>query len=103
MTKWFIFHPGEHIAEGLQERWRSQKFLAKLIHKTPQEVNHIITWKRNINADWAYRLSAAFWTSAQLWMKLQSKYDLVKIEEKNWEKELYNKIKLSVDKQTQTA
>ncbi len=57
--------------------------------------------KRNINADWAYRLSAVFWTSAQLWMNLQAKYDLAKIEEKDEKKELFNIIKLTVDKQLQ--
>ena len=95
----FVFHPGEHIAEELQERWRSQKYFSKLIHKTPQEVNHLITWKRDINADWAYRLSAVFWTSALLWMNLQAKYNLAKIEEKDEKKELFNIIKLTVDKQ----
>ena len=103
MTKWFIFHPGEHIAEELQERWRSQKFFATLIHKTPQEVNHLITWKRNINADWAYRLSAVFWTSAEVWMNLQSKYDLAMIQEKEEERNLFNVIKLTVDKKLQSA
>jgi len=41
--KGFIFHPGQHIAEELTERGRSQKFFAQLIQKTPQEVNHLIT------------------------------------------------------------
>ena len=98
MTKGFINHPWKHIAEELEERWRSQKFFATVIHKTPQEVNHIITWKRNINAEWAFRLSAAFWTSAEVWMNLQSKYDLAMIQENEEEKNLFKVIKLAANK-----
>lgn len=95
MTKGFIFHPWQHIAEELAERWRSQKFFASLIQKTPQEVNHIITWKRNINADWAFRLSAAFWTSAQVWMNLQAKYDLAILREKKEERKIWESIRFN--------
>jgi len=103
MHKGFIFHPWQHIAEELAERGRSQKFFASLIQKTPQEVNHIVTWKRNINADWAFRLSAVFWTSAQVWMNLQAKYDLAILEEKEEERKLWKSIRLNVKKQLAIA
>ncbi len=96
--KGFIFHPGQHIAEELTERGRSQKFFAQLIQKTPQEVNHLITWKRNINADRALRLEAVFWISAQVWMNLQSKYDLAILAEKEEEKKIRKCIKFNVEK-----
>ncbi len=103
MSKGFIFHPWEHIAEELEARWRSQKYFAEIIKKTPQEVSYIISWKRDINADWAYRLSAAFWTSAQVWMNLQAKYDLAKLEEQDEERKLFDVIKFTVNNQTVTA
>lgn len=103
MHKGFIFHPWQHIAEELAERGRSQKFFASLIQKTPQEVNHIVTWKRNINADWAFRLSAVFWTSAQVWMNLQAKYDLAVLEQKEEERKLWKSIRLNVKKQLAIA
>ena len=60
MTKELIIHPGEFIADELEAREWTQKRFAEIIHKTPAEVNHLITGKRGINADWAKRLSLVF-------------------------------------------
>jgi addiction module HigA family antidote len=85
MKRAYLIHPGEILAQELEERWRSQKYFAELIWKTPQEVSHIITWKRNINADWAVRLSRALWTSESIWLNMQNRYDIFLLEhsEKN--------------------
>ncbi|MCR5412965.1 MAG: hypothetical protein K6E76_08540 [Patescibacteria group bacterium] len=48
------------MAEELKFRKRSQKYLAELIEKTPEEVNYLITGKRGINTDWAIRLARIF-------------------------------------------
>jgi len=72
----FIIHPGEILWDELEARWRTQSFFAKLIWKSRQEVNHLITWRRDINAEWALTISVALWTEPQFWLNLQNTYDL---------------------------
>ena len=79
----FIIHPGEFLSDELEARWRSQSLFAKIIWKTRQEVNHIITWRRPINAEWALEISAALWTDPQFWLNLQNVYDIQSLEAKN--------------------
>ena len=69
-------HPGEHLAEFLEEYGISQYRLAKDIHVSPRRINEIVHGKRAISADTALRLGRYFGTSAQFWMNLQSGYDL---------------------------
>ncbi|MCG6868887.1 MAG: HigA family addiction module antidote protein [Gammaproteobacteria bacterium] len=69
-------HPGEHLAEFLEEYGISQYRLAKDIHVPPRRINEIVHGKRAITADTALRLGRYFGTSAQFWMNLQSGYDL---------------------------
>jgi addiction module HigA family antidote len=42
----------------------------------PRKINEIVHGKRAVTADTALRLSRYFGTSAELWMNLQSLYDL---------------------------
>lgn len=79
--KHFIIHPWEFAADELQARGRSEAQLAKIIGKTRQEVNYFITWKRNMDTEWAMRIASAFGTDPELWMNLQSTYDLQKLQE----------------------
>jgi addiction module HigA family antidote len=54
----------------------SQYRLAKDIAVPPRRVNEIVHGIRGISADTALRLARYFGTSAELWMNLQSRYDL---------------------------
>jgi hypothetical protein len=76
----FIIHPGEFLFDELEARNRSQSFFADLIGKTRQEVNHLITGRRNINAERALRISAALGTEPQFWLNLQNSYDIRTLE-----------------------
>ncbi|MBI3774652.1 MAG: HigA family addiction module antidote protein [Gammaproteobacteria bacterium] len=69
-------HPGEHLAEILDELSLSQYRLAKDIGVPPRRINEIILGKRSITADTALRLARYFNTSAQYWLNLQTHYDL---------------------------
>lgn len=73
------FAPGEYIAEELEARGWSQLDLAEIIGRPPQAVNEIIKAKRSITPETARGLAEAFGTSAQLWMNLQSAYDLARV------------------------
>jgi len=70
-------HPGEILREEyLIPLGISQYRLAKDIHVPARRINEIVLEKRGISADTALRLGQYFGTTAQLWINLQSRYDL---------------------------
>lgn len=69
--------PGEILLEEFMKPLGiSQNRLANDIDVPVTRVNQIINGKRGITADTALRLSEYFKTSPQLWLNLQSAYDL---------------------------
>jgi antitoxin HigA-1 len=75
-------HPGEILADELQELGVSPTELSRLINVPPNRVTQIIHGRRNITGDTALRLGHWFGNSAQFWLNLQSAYDLRIAEEK---------------------
>lgn len=72
-------HPGEILLEEfIKPMGISQYRLAKDIGVSPRRINEIIHEKRGITADTALRLAMFFGTSAEVWMNLQSRYDIEK-------------------------
>jgi len=69
-------HPGEHLAEFLDEIGISQYRLAHDISVPPRRINEIVKGKRAVTADTALRLGRYFGMSAQFWMNLQDRYEL---------------------------
>lgn len=69
-------HPGEHLAEFLENFGISQYRLAIDIEVPPRRINEIVKGKRGVTADTALRLARYFGTSANFWMILQDKYEL---------------------------
>ena len=70
-------HPGEILqTEFLEPLGLSQNRLAREIGVPPRRINEIVHGKRAITADTALRLSKFFGTTAQLWLNLQSHYEL---------------------------
>lgn len=70
-------HPGEVLLEDfLKPMEISQYRLAMSISVHPRRINEIVHGKRRITADTALRLARFFGTSEELWMNLQSQYDL---------------------------
>ena len=70
-------HPGEILLEEfLQPMGISINRLARDIHVPPGRISTIVNGKRAISADTALRLSAYFGTSPELWLNLQTDYDL---------------------------
>lgn len=69
--------PGEILDEEfLKPMGLSQYRLAKEIHVPARRINEIVKGKRAITADTALRLGRYFGTTAQLWMNLQSTFEL---------------------------
>lgn len=75
-------HPGEILADELQELGLSPTELSRLINVPPNRVTQIIHGRRNITGDTALRLGHWFGSSAQFWLNLQSAYDIRRAEEK---------------------
>jgi addiction module HigA family antidote len=69
-------HPGEILADELEELGVTPTELSRQIAVPPNRVSQIIQGKRAITGDTALRLGHWFQTSAQFWLNLQSAYDL---------------------------
>ena len=76
MTKIGPIHPGEHLAEFLDELGISQYRLAKAIGTSPRRINEIIHGRRSITADTALRLGQALGITPEFWLNLQNFYNL---------------------------
>jgi antitoxin HigA-1 len=71
-------HPGEILREEFMTPMGITSYrLAKDLRLTAPRVNDIVRERRAISADTALRLGRYFGTSAQLWLNLQARYDLL--------------------------
>jgi addiction module HigA family antidote len=75
-------HPGEHLAEELNELGMSASELARKLDVPPNRITAILNRQRSITGDTALRLAHFFGTSAQFWLNLQSLYELRVAEQK---------------------
>ncbi len=70
-------HPGETIKEEyLIPLGMSVNALAKALGVSPTRLNDIVRGRRSLTADTALRLARYFGTTPDLWINLQSFYDL---------------------------
>ncbi len=69
-------HPGEILADELEEIGLSAKRLADVIEVPPNRLYQVLAGKRNVTADTALRLAQYFGMAADFWMNLQSAYEL---------------------------
>jgi antitoxin HigA-1 len=69
-------HPGEILADELEELGVSPTELSRQIAVPPNRITQIINGQRSITGDTALRLGHWFKTSAQFWLNLQSAYDI---------------------------
>ena len=75
-------HPGEILGEELAARGLSAHALALRIRVPANRVSEIVGGRRRVTAETALRLGRYFGTGAQLWMDLQTAYDLAMAREK---------------------
>ena len=69
-------HPGRILKHELEEAGLSANAAALALRIPANRLTEIINGKRAISADTALRLGRFFGTSAQMWMNLQSQYEL---------------------------
>jgi addiction module HigA family antidote len=83
-------HPGELLAEILDDRKMSQAEFARVIGVSPMRISHVVRGERPVTADLALRFGRAFGQSPQMWSNWQADYDL-KVAQSHLGKDL-NKI-----------
>ena len=84
-------HPGEILAEELEELGLSANAFAKTLGVPTNRITAILNGQRGVTADTALRLARYFGTGPQLWLNLQKTYELRRAELDSWEN-----IKLTV-------
>jgi addiction module HigA family antidote len=69
-------HPGEILAEELQELELSANALAQALDVPTNRISDILRGRRSVTADTALRLARYLGTTPALWLNLQQNYDL---------------------------
>ncbi len=70
-----IIHPGETIADVLEERGITQAELAMRTGVTAAYVSNVIAGKKDISAKFAFALEYALGVPKSFWLNLQANYD----------------------------
>ena len=71
-------HPGEIVQEYMEGFGLTVSALAAHLRITRANLSRMIHGKTGVSAEMAVRLSEAFGTSAEVWVRLQANYDLAK-------------------------
>ncbi len=74
-------HPGEFLAETLEELEYSQAAFARAIGVSPMRISHVIKGARPVTAELALLFGRALDQSPQYWLNLQADFDLKTAEE----------------------
>lgn len=75
-TPFVATHPGELIKDEMKERGMTQKQLASELGVKPSVLSQTINAKRSVTLDLAIALERVFAVPADMWISLQSQYDL---------------------------
>ncbi len=73
-------HPGEHLAEELENLGLTAAEFARQIAVPVNRITSILNGQRGVAADTALRLGHWFGASPQFWMNLQQLYELRRAE-----------------------
>lgn len=76
LTPFVATHPGEMIKDELKERGMTQKQLAAETGIKASVLSETINGKRNVSLSVAIALEKALGISADIWMNMQTQYDL---------------------------
>lgn len=84
MEKIINIHPGEILEKDFLEPMGITAYrLSKSIGVQQTRISQIIKGKMSVTANMATRLAKFFGTSAEVWMNLQSQYEIRKAKEQN--------------------
>ena len=71
-------HPGGIIKDGLDDVELTVTEAAKVLDVTRPTLSRVINGKSSISPEMAIRLSKAFGSTAEMWLRMQTAYDLVR-------------------------
>lgn len=85
LSRDLIIHPGETLAEALEDRGMSQRELAIRTGMTEKHISTVVHGQKGISPAFARKLEYALGIEASFWMNLQANYDreLIQYEEIN--------------------
>jgi addiction module HigA family antidote len=87
-------HPGEVLLEDfMKPLGLSQYRLAQDLGVSPIRISQIIHGQRSITVDTAMRLARYFGTSAEVWLRLQVRYDL-EVAERDLSERIQREVKV---------
>lgn len=89
----YVTHPGEVIMDEIEYMQISQKEFAERIGVSCSQVNQILRGKRPVNTEFALLTEAATGIPADLLLRMQTRYDRIKTENKPTFMEKLKKIK----------
>jgi HTH-type transcriptional regulator / antitoxin HigA len=75
-----VFPPGDFLKEEMDARGWSQIELAEVMGRPAKVVNEIVAGKKAVTPETAVQLADALGTSAELWMNLETAYQLSKVQ-----------------------
>lgn len=78
-------HPGEILLEDFMKPLNvSINALSRHINVPPNRISDVVNGKRSITADTALRLGKYFNVSPEIWLDLQSDYDIRLVQRTTW-------------------
>ena len=72
-------HPGELLKDEIEYRGISQKKFAAQIGVQYTMLNEILNCKRAVNVQFAMLIEAALGIDAELWIKMQTRYNMLTV------------------------
>ena len=75
LSRDYIIHPGETLAEVIEDRQMTQRELAIRTGMTEKHISTIIHGQKGISATFAKKLEYALGIETSFWMNLQDNYD----------------------------
>ena len=81
MTSSELIHPGEMIKDEIMARGLTQKELAEQMGVSYTVFNEILNGKRPVTTEYALLLEAALGTDANIWIGLQSAYNMQRVKQ----------------------
>ncbi len=76
LTSSILIHPGEMIKDEIEYRGLSQRKLAAQMGISTSILNEILNGKRAVSTEYALLFEAALGINADIWLRLQSAYNM---------------------------
>lgn len=94
MKRLLPIHPGEVLLEDFMKPHGLTPYrVAKDVGVAALRINQIVKGKRGISADTALRLARYFGTSAEVWVRMQARYEL-EVAQTELEKKISKEVKI---------